>query len=149
MRERTRREMIVEWVESLPPFSRFLVLMGATVIASLIVVALVSVVLGWTSRLEISNTLFYAAGVLFLLAFLVYFASRAGPLPDEEEPAAKEPRAQVEDQEKDRERRRPDPLEKMMRRRRRGVPFYTTVLVAGGIVLFLLSILVWYILPGA
>ena len=124
---------LIEWLDSLPKLTRSVVAVGLVVAANLAVVAIISLIVGWTEKVEFSNVLFYASAAMFGVSLLLYFGGR-GDSSDAEEVSEGSSKG--------------DPASKLVRKRRRGIPFYSVILIAAGTILFLLSIAVWYVLPG-
>ena len=129
-------DRIKVWLDEQTPVMRGLAIVGGLVVASLVVVELICVIAGWTDALQMSNALFYASSAMFALSLVFYFGNRGGPpQPDDEE---------EEDDDETRTRHLPS----MMKRRRRDVPFYSITFILAGIVLFLLSMAIWYVWPS-
>jgi len=134
MEQNSPVDSIKEWLEAQPPLMRGLATVGILVVAGLVVVALICVIGGWTDPRSLSDALFYAASVMFAVSLVIYFGNRGAP-----------PETEEEEEEDNADKQSPRGL-LMKRRRRRDIPFYAVAFIVAGVVLFLFSIGLWYVL---
>ncbi len=132
MEQKSSVTKVKDWLDSQPPVSRAVVVVGLVVLACLLLVVVISLILGRADKLSFSNALFYASAAMFAIALLIYFGNRGGSANGKEEAGGSADGETVSD---------------FVRKRRREVPFYSVTMIAAGIALFLLSIAIWYVLP--
>jgi hypothetical protein len=133
MEQNSPIDSVKTWLEARSPFIRGLVTVAILVVGGLVLVALICVIAGWTEPRALSDALFYGASAMFAISLVLYFGNR-GTLPESEE-----------EEEDNVDAQGPKSL-LMKRRRRREIPFYAVTFIVAGVILFLSSIGLWYVL---